>query len=77
MRTVSLALLAIVLNGCASSGTDQVAANDDEERVYVTGSSIPRKKSQVPSEVKTVSGEAAGKAISASAGIGGVGPSGK
>jgi hypothetical protein len=77
MRVASLALLAIVgLSACATNDSKQ-ASNDEEERVYVTGSMIPRKKSDLPTEVKSVSGESMDRSIGASAGIGGAGPSGK
>ena len=73
----SLALLALVLLSACASDPKQASNDDEEERVYVTGSTIPRKKSQMPTEVKSVSGESMERTIGASAGIGGAGPSGK
>ncbi|HWW08599.1 hypothetical protein [Collimonas sp.] len=63
-KLIFCAFILPILSACASSGTDSNTASSREEVIYVTGSSIPVKRSKATG-VQMISGEDAAAALRA------------
>jgi len=72
-KDLLLLLLPALLCACETTAPQREDEGEREERVYITGSMLPRKKSDAERDIKTVAPDAVDKAVGAAPG----GPTGK